>query len=233
MPICKHCGVEIEAEFTRCPLCQRPIDSELSQSSEMTSGYNPGYSPLSRHEKSRLFWELTTILHFSALVVTILIDIIDNKRPTWSLYVITSIAASHIFITLLTFTTRKLWIFLPGLLINTLGFLLLIDLYDNGINWFVNPGLPLAGFFILLLGSVMAYTFRTSQKGFNIIAFASLAIGLYCILAEIFIKMANNIEVTLTWSAIVAASILPFALLLFFLHYRLKRGTSLRKFFHL
>ncbi|MCK5821180.1 MAG: hypothetical protein KAH17_04820 [Bacteroidales bacterium] len=233
MSICKHCGVEIEGEFSQCPLCQRPSHSELHQNSTITSAYNPGYSPLSTKEKSRLFWELATILHFSALVVTILIDIITNKRPTWSLYAITSIAASYIFITLLTFTTRKLWIFLPGLLINTLSFLVLIDLYDNGINWFVNPGLPLAGFFIILLGGVMAFAFRTSQKGFNIIALVSLAIGLYCILAEIFIKMANNLEVTLSWSAIVAASILPFALLLFFLHYRLKRGTSLRKFFHL
>jgi len=233
MPICNHCGVEIEGEFSQCPLCQRPAKSELSQKSNTISGYNPGYSPLSPREKNRLFWELTTILHFSALVVTILIDIIANKRPTWSLYAITSITASHIFITLITFTMRKLWIFLPGLLINTLGFLILIDLFDNGINWFVNPGLPLAGFFIALLGSVMAFAFRTRQKGFNIVASASLAIGLYCILAEIFIKMANNLEVTLTWSVIVATSILPFALLLFFLHYRLKRGTSLRKFFHL
>ncbi len=233
MPICKHCGVEIESEFSQCPLCQRHTDPESIQDSDRIADYNPGYSPLSIREKSRLFWELTTILHFSALVVTILIDIIANKRPTWSLYAITSIAASHIFITLLTFTTRKLWIFLPGLLINSLGFLVLIDLYDNGINWFINPGLPLAGFFIVLLGSVMIYALRTSRKGFNIIASASLAIGLYCMIAEIFIKMANNIDVSLTWSVIVAASILPFSLLLFFLHYRLKRGTSLRKFFHL
>ena len=233
MPICNHCGVEIENGFSECPLCQRPTGSQKTQLTNSFSGYNPGYSPLSIKEKSRLFWEITTILHFSALVVTLLIDIIANKRPTWSLYAITSIAASHIFFTLIIFTLKKLWIFLPGLLINSLGFLLLIDLYHNGINWFVNPGLPLAGFFVVLLGMVMAFSYRTRQKGFNIIASASLAIGFYCILAEIFIKLANHIEVTLSWSVIVATSILPFSLLLFFFHYRLKRGTSLRKFFHL
>ncbi len=233
MPICNHCGVEIESNYTQCPLCQRSTESKDLGETIPTSGYNPGYSPLSIREKSRLFWELTTILHVSALIVTLLIDIIANKRPTWSLFAITCITASLIYITLLIFTTRKLWLFLPGLLINTLGFLLLIDLLDHGLNWFVNPGLPLAGFFIVLLGMVMIYGYRTRQKGFNIIAFASLAIGFYCILAEIFIKMANNIEGNFSWSVIVATSILPFAMLLFFFQYRLKRGTSLRKFFHL
>lgn len=233
MSVCNHCGVEIEDSFSACPLCHRPTDSKNTDSISPVTGYNPGYSPLSTREKSRLFWEIATILHFSALVVTLLIDIISNKKPTWSLYVITSITASLIFITLLIFTTRKLWLFLPGLLVNTLGFLVIIDLLHNGINWFINPGLPLAGFFVVLLGLVLIFSYGTREKGFNIIASTSMAIGLYCILAEIFIKLANNIEVNLSWSVIVAASILPFALLLYFFHYRLKRGTSLRKFFHL
>lgn len=233
MPICKHCGVEIEVGFTQCPLCQQPTGNHSELKQEQASNLNPGYSPLSKKEKARLFWELTSILHFSALVVTLLIDIISNKKPTWSLYAITSITASLVYITLLTFAIRKLWIFLPGLLINTLGFLALIDLYHEGMSWFINPGLPLAGFFIILLGMVMIYGSITREKGFNIIASAAVATGLYGILAEVFIKLAHQIPVSLSWSVIVASSILPFALLLFFLHYRLKRGTSLRKFFHL
>ncbi len=234
MSICSKCGVELEKGLTDCPLCNEPIQhSEDVHTKRDLKPDNPGYTPLTKREKIKLFWELATLFHFSALVVTLLIDIIFNKRPTWSLYVITCISASYVYITLISLSLKKLWIFLPGLLINSLGFLVLVDLFDNGINWFLNPGLPLAGFFVVLLGLIMFYGYRTRQKGFNIIAIAAIAIGIYCILAEIFISLATTNEVNLSWYVIVDVSILPISLFLFFFQYRLKRGRSLHRFFHL
>jgi len=232
MSICQHCGVEIADEAAPCPLCQEsPIPDNYIKKNR--NPYLKDDSPLTHKQKVRLFWELSTILHFSALVVTILIDLVTNKKPTWSLYAITSITASFVYITLLSYTVKKLWIFLPGLLINSLGFLALIDLYYEGMNWFVNPGLPLTGFFVLLLGLVLYFSYSTREKGFNIIAAISIAIGIYCLIIETFVALAISEPVSLSWSAIVATSILPFSLLLFFFHYRLKRGTNLKKFFHL
>ena len=234
MAVCKKCGVELEKGLKVCPLCNEAADQvEAPIPGQKSESYNPGYSPLTRHEKARLFWEIATLFHFSALAVTILIDLITSGKLSWSLYVATCVLASYIYITLITLSYRKLWIFLPGLLINSLGLLVLVDLFDSGINWFVNPGLPLAGFFVALLGLVMFYAYRARQIGFNIVAFAALAVAAYCILAEIFISLAKTHEVSLSWSVIVAACILPFSLFLFFFHYRLKRGTSLRRFFHL
>jgi hypothetical protein len=37
----------------------------------------------------------------------------------------------------------------------------------------------------------------------------------------------------LGWSLIVFACILPVAVILFYIHYRLNRGTDLRRFFHI
>lgn len=232
MTVCKKCGIELEKGLEICPLCNEPQGEKVL---EKPQGYNvnPGYKPLSRKERARLFWEISGLLHFSALVVTILIDLITTKGLSWSLYAVTCIVASFVYITLIFLGYKKLWIFLPGLLINSLGLLVLIDLFDGGIYWFVNPGLPLAGFFVVLLGFVLLYSYRTRQKGFNIVAFSSLAIGIYCILAEVFISLALTGDVKLSWSVIVGASILPFSLFLFFFHYRLKRGTSLKRFFHL
>lgn len=232
MTVCKHCGIEVEATSGPCPLCQKPIDAQAPDQNDPVDHLSDT-SRLSSIQKTRLFWELMSILHFSALVVTLLIDLITNKKLTWSLYAITSITASFIYITLLSFTLRKLIIFLPTLLINSLGFLFLIDLYHEGVNWFVNPGLPLAGFFVLLLGLLMIFAGKTRERGFNIIGAAALAVGIYCILAETFVELAANDTPSLSWSVIVAASLLPFALILFYFHYRLKRGTSLRRFFHL
>ena len=232
MTICKKCGVELETGLESCPLCQEPQEDQRLENT-IDKNENPGYSPLSRKEKARLFWEISGLLHFSALTVTILIDLITSKVLSWSLYAVTCILASFVYITLIFLGYKKLWVFLPGLLINSLGLLVLIDLFDGGIDWFVNPGLPLAGFCIVILGFVLLYSYRTRQKGFNIIAFSSLAIGIYCILAEIFISLAVSGTAKLSWSVVVGASILPFSLFLFFFHYRLKRGTSLKRFSHL
>ena len=110
MPICDHCGVEISDGSAPCPLCQeKPKSNEKSRKSK--NPYLKDDTPLTHGQKVRLFWELSTILHFSALVVTILIDLITNKKPTWSLYALTSITASFVYITLLSYTVKKLWIF--------------------------------------------------------------------------------------------------------------------------
>lgn len=189
--------------------------------------------PLTLNEKVRLFWELSGILHFSGLVVTFLVDLILHGKPGWSLYTTTCLSASFVYITLLVFLPRRTFWFLAGLLINTLLMLFFLDWLSPLESWFVLPALPLTGFFVLLLGLVMYFVKVTRKKGFNIIAVASLAIGIYIMLIDFSISWAIGSSKHISWSVIVAASILPFSLFLFYFHYRLNRGTSLRRFFHL
>lgn len=233
MNLCPNCGIELDSGFAECPLCHARIKDQPG-SKEKIPVTDPGQDrPLSSREKLHLFWEVSGILHFSSIVMTILIDIILNKKPGWSLIATTALAASFVYITLLVYATRHLLIFLVGLFLNTLALVFILDELHNGLNWFVMPGLPLAGFFILMLGCVLVFIKFTRQSGFNIIAVISLAIGIYVMIIEMSVSYAANKVITLSWSVIVAASILPFALILLYFHYRLKRGTSLRKFFHL
>jgi len=233
MPICKNCEVEFDTSLIHCPLCDTPQGQENHKFDANTQvRYNPGYEPLTSKEKSRIFWEVAGLFDFSALVVVLLIDLILTKRIGWSSFAMTSLVTSFIYITLIVFTTRKLWLFLGGLFLNTVALLLLLDFFDGGINWFL-AGLPIAGSFVFLLGLVMAFIYYSKEKGFNIIAFAAIAIGIFCISVEVIIRLNAGQALSLSWSIIVATALLPFALILLFMHYRLKRGTSLRKFFHL
>jgi len=233
MQICQNCGVELDQDIKQCPLCQHTIGDKPSEGNPIKTAYPNPENPLNLKEKLHLFWELSGILHFSGLVVTFLVDLILHGSPGWSWYVVAIITSSFIYITLLVFLTRKLFLFLLGLLANTLALLFAIDWINEGISWFVLPGIPLAGFFILLLGLVLFFIRYTRQRGFNVIAVISISIGIYITLIEMSIAWTTSTPVRLTWSIIVAISILPFALFLFYFHYRLKRGTSLRKFFHL
>ncbi|MCD6331952.1 MAG: zinc ribbon domain-containing protein [Bacteroidales bacterium] len=229
---CPQCGVELESSYQTCPLCNEPLTLKKNEKIVLQPVYPGQKRPLNTHEKLHLFWELAGILHFSGLVVTFLVDLILHGKPGWSLYTITGITASYVYITLLIFLTRKTFWFLAGLLANTLALLFVIDWLHNSISWFIIPGLPLAGFFILLLGLVMVFIRLTRQRGFNVIGVVSLAIGIYIMLIELSIEMTHGVPLKLSWSVIVAAAILPFSLILFYFHYRLKRGTNLQRFFH-
>jgi hypothetical protein len=233
MKICPNCGIELESGYVKCPLCHYDLDADKNSSSDTVTAYPGQDKPLSKKEKLHLFWELSGIFHFSGIVMTLLIDIMLHKQPGWSLIVLTCGLASYAYITLLVFTTRKLLLFLAGILLNTLALLFFLDLLHNGINWFFMPGLLLGGCFVLILGAVLVFIRRTRQRGFNIIAAISVAIGIYVMIIEMSISLSLHHQFKLSWSVIVASSILPFALFLLYFHYRLKRGTSLRKFFHL
>lgn len=230
---CANCGIELESNFRHCPLCHTPFETGPHNEENIKPVYPSQEKPLTARERLHLFWELSGLLHFSAAAVTLLIDIVINKKPEWSLFCLLGIAASYIYITLLVFTIRKTLFFLTGLLVNTLILILAIDWLNNGITWFFIPGIPLVGFFVILLGLVLLFIRSTSQRGFNVIAVCSVAFGLYIMSIELSLELADGIPLSLSWSAIVAAAILPFALFLLYFHYRLKRGTSLRKFFHL
>lgn len=233
MNTCPKCGIELESAFETCPLCHESLGDSKSASNDRQPVYPSQERPLTVRERLILFWELSGILFFSALVVTFLVDLILHGKPGWSLYTITSLTASFIYITLLIYTTQRLLLFLSGLLLNTLALLLIIDILHNGLSWFFLPGVPLAGFFILLLGMVLLFIKNARQKGFNVIGLISLAIGIYIMLIELSIAWTKSLPVKVSWSVIVAASLLPFSLFLFYFHYRLKRGTNLHRFFHL
>jgi hypothetical protein len=70
-------------------------------------------------------------------------------------------------------------------------------------------------------------------KGFNILAFAFVILSGFCIVSEVFIDKYLYDTVEIRWSAIVAVSILPIALVLLFVHYRMKKGKRLDSYFHI
>jgi hypothetical protein len=104
----------------------------------------------------------------------------------------------------------------------------------NGrLSWFVVPALPLAVFLILFIALIILFSRLTRHKGLNIIAAVSVAIAIYIVVIDVCISWIEHRTFSPSWSIVVASAILPFALFLLYFHYRLKRGTSLRKFFHL
>lgn len=233
MNLCTNCGVELDKDVITCPLCGLTEGKELIFEKTYQSEHYPSdIILLHKKETRRNIWELSGIIAFSGIVVCSIVDLVIGKSLSWSLFADTSVLAVWICLTLILLAFKKYFIVIPGLLVTILTMLFLFDIFSRPVNWFYGIGLPVT---IALFVSISIITLLWNVahfKGFNILAIAFLVLSVFCIVAEIFIDKYLFNSVTIRWSAIVAVSILPIAIVLLFIHYRMKKGNRLDSYFH-
>lgn len=232
MLICSNCGVELDDSSEECPLCGRDPRSEQAkegqQSEQVTAALNnPG------KENRKYLWELSGIITFSGIVICTIVDLLTVKGLSWSLLSDVSLLAVWTIITLFHFFYRQPFILVPGLLLSVLGFLFLTDLFAPGISWFFPVALPVTLALAVSVAIIIALYKGCNFKGLNIIASGFLVLSGFCIITEIALDKFFSGNVDLRWSLLTAVSTLPFASVLFFYHYRLKKGKQLDSFFHI
>lgn len=230
--ICPNCGVELDRGLESCPLCG---DKKIEDDTRViqTEGYPSEILKLDARERARFRWELSGIIAASGIIVSLVVDLVIGRGISWSVYPVTVLAALWIYLTLSIYARKKWWILLPGLTLNTLMLLLMIDLASAPVSWFVQMSLPFTLSFFILTGIVMFISARSRFKGFNLLAIIAIAVGVQCVIFEIFIDLFMNGSVDIEWSAITAATLIPFSAILMFVHYRLKKGMNLKSYFHI
>jgi hypothetical protein len=233
MSYCTNCGVELDNELITCPLCGFSAGNEDNTEDTIKSEHYPSdIILLYKKETRRHIWELSGIISFSGIAVCTIVDFVIRKSLTWSLYADTSILAAWICLTLILLTFRNYFIIIPGFLFTILSTLFLFDIFSQPVNWFYGIGLPLT-MTLFVCVSIMVVLWKVAHfKGFNILAFAFFVLSGFCIVSEVFINKYLFDNVGIRWSAIVAVSLLPIALVLLFVHYRMKRGKRLDSYFH-
>jgi hypothetical protein len=233
MSYCTNCGVELEKDLRSCPLCGftpgTSVKTETDTSSEL---YPSDIILLYKKETRRNIWELSGIISFSGIAVCTIVDFIVHKSLSWSLFADTSILGSWICLTLILLAFRKYFVIFPGLLLTILSMQLLFDLFIPPLGWFYALGLPITVAFFICAGIVILLWKAAHLKGFDILAIAFLVFAGFCILCEVFIDKYAFGKVDIRWSAVVAISVLPLALVLLFVHYRMKKGKRLDSYFH-
>jgi RNA polymerase subunit RPABC4/transcription elongation factor Spt4 len=229
MRICKNCGVELDDNMEVCPLCD---ENDETKPGRKTVIYPSDALSMAKKDSRKYAWELSGVLTLSGIIISIMVDLVFEKGLSWSLYSVTSLLYVWTSITIIFFARKKPFILLSGLLLVTLGMLVLIDMFDKPIKWFGPIALPIAVTFFALVAMVILSIKNARYKGFNILAVIMLALCLLCLTSELFIDLAVYGRIAIKWSAIVTAALLPVSMVLLFLHYRLKRGRRLDGFFH-
>jgi len=240
MTYCKNCGVELDEKMSFCPLCGETAgeitakkDQHIAVEARTDEKLLSGYGSLTQKQRRKLFWELSGIILMSGIVVTLIIDLILNNSITWSRYSITVCLVLFVNTTLITFLRHRLILLFAGSFVSTSILLVLFDLYNANIGWGVKFGIPILFSFYIVTLLLTVLIRHCKQHGFNVLAFSFLAAGLFTMCIETIISVNSQKYFYLHWSIIVMVCMIPISAILLFIHYRLKRGNDLKRFFHI
>ena len=235
MPYCSKCGVEVDNDVIKCPLCQfkiPEIDGLISEPSKFPIAINE-YPQQLVDLKIKIFKSIAIFLS-STVIILLLLNRKISGEITWSKY------TSLIFLAMIIYaffcfgfikSFRKSF---TGVTITTIVLLFLIDIIKDGLTWFVPVGLPitLAIFFIVMI--IVYISKRSRSRGLNVIAYSLLGVSILCLIIEFCLTNYVYGFVDLSWSTIVCVQLFALAVILLYIHYRFpeKYKNRIKRFFH-
>lgn len=231
MAICKTCGVDIGNEEV-CPLCNKPVNSEFNGEELPKNPFEKHLVPISAEKRFQIFEVLSVSILIAALAV-IIVNVVIEGKLSWSWYPLISLVLVWIFSGSSVLLSQKQWLVA---LIDVAGlsvFLYALDVLTGQAVWFWRLALPMIGGLIVALAIVLCAYALAKRKGLNIIGWILLAIAELCIVIEASISIYTKNQIKLFWSSITASALLPVALFLFYIHYRVAKSVTLKKLFHL
>lgn len=238
MPYCSRCGVEVQVEAVKCPLCDSaiqkfPDDPAPGRSFPEDELIVHHYPRMNRKERLQLASVITTFGMLVPVLITIAVDLMTNKRITWSLYPVVSLFACLLIVLTALFSGRHpiklIWIVFL-ILIGTLQTMVLLSLIPAVSG---NIGGPILFFSALCSHITVMVSKKSKRRGSNIAAFILIAIGLLCLFTDMWINTRLFDHTRPGWSLIVLAATQPITLILLYLHYRKEKNSILKKYFHI
>ncbi|NBC29511.1 MAG: hypothetical protein GVY29_05910 [Spirochaetes bacterium] len=232
MKSCPHCGVRIEQDPPRCPLCNAPLDDGDNASHDERSVESVGPVLVTR---PRLWLtEVFTLLAAVAAIVVFAADFAFGFRLSWARIPLAALAYAWIVTIAILWLRRNGPLLGTALTAGTLGLLLSLDLFIPGEAWFVPLALPLVILAVLIISAIVL---TVRLRGLSVLPSIALALvggGLYSAGLEILLHRFFEQALRVSWSIVVVACAVALALVLLLIHRRLReRHASLERVFHL
>ena len=229
MAYCSRCGVEVEAGTGECPLCGAPI--QRLDDEEPEPGRYPAVQPMPGRQIRLLTWMVSTVALLSAALTFVGLDVVLNHRFSWSLYPATGAGVLWIFVTLVVLLARRPIFVIVGQAVATAGFLVLIDLFDARLGWFMPLGLPIVA--VVTGASLLVWlAARLSRRSPAMITAAVLVgCGAGSVLIDLLVS-AHLGSASISWSLIALGAVTPPVAFLLYFHWRLRQRIDLARLLH-
>ncbi len=214
MTYCVNCGVQLNNDAAKCPLC----DTIVLHPGRRTENYAENSHALPKQPAAEAFdrglWsKLISITLLTPVILSILVDWLFNHDLSWSLYA----AASLIFvwswsITLFIFKQNRLLKWNPFGAVTILIFLFTIEKLSGAHGWFLTIALPITIAFFTLLTLLTFFIRNNFLRELQIPAAIIFAIGIFCILIDGSISLYTTSTIKLDWSLIMMTTCTAFGL---------------------
>lgn len=228
-----------------CPLCEEAVMAGATAKEKSAKEKRPDYKKAGKSRQSRFetsqmsrpqrkaTWELVSIIIILLILATTLINYIINKEISWSEYPVAVCLIIFSYVSSFAFLNKRREIQLISAFFTASVFIIGLDALTGSESWALQLGVPLL-FFANMIVMGLLFVFRSSgQRGINLIAYSFLAAALLCISIEATVDRYASGHINLVWSLIVSACLFPVAVVLLFMHFRLKKGRDLNKTFHI
>ncbi len=235
MAYCPNCGVELAKDALSCPLCGAGLQAHEEEKPHFAEIIiDPAdKEKLSVAERRMILWEMRSVSLAIAAIAVLSIDLVLERRLSWSLYPLFSLAYLWIVSSAARFFHRGA---VPvastaaiGLPILCIGF----NWIQGGTAWSVTIALPVI---LVFEAGAALWTwafFTVKRRGLNLVAFGLAFAAGICMAIEVTLDLAASRPVVLQWSAIVGFCLLPVAAFLLYIHYRAGRKSSFRRIFRI
>lgn len=237
MPYCSRCGVEVEPNKEKCPLCDTKIQELEDEEIEYTSKYpeeviDEEEKPKRTSKQIRIIsFEIISFILLMPLLITLSTDLIINKTMTWSWYPFSALILAWFLISIPLVFPKNPFIIVPGEVIPLTLFLLVIDYLDDPahtLNWYIDLALPTVALTLVIVTGVVIGSIKSKNKGLNIAAYVLFAISVTCLGLDLIIMSHLGIP-TPGWSLFVLTPGILVGGFLLYLHFRIIRRTDLKR----
>jgi hypothetical protein len=203
MTLCTSCGAEAEGGDT-CPRCGMALPADRSAKGlALASGIVGAACGLGAS-------------------VLLIVDYAEHGAISWSLVGLASCALAWILIGFPMLTYRRPSLFLSVMGASVLAYLWILGKLIGG-DWFMPLALPIT-VAAMASGSLSALLcLRVKRRGPNLASFILFGATLACLAVENILSLHFQGSWSFTWSAIVAVSALPTAVLLLGIQKRLRQ----------
>lgn len=232
MSYCSKCGVKVDSNVKKCPLCNIPIHHFDNSPSSGNYPERKNKASMTNKQIRTLTWHILSLIFTISFLIVLSVDLVINSKITWSGYPMTGIGAAWLITTFILLFLRKPLIIVIGNSFSILCCLLLIDIFDGNLNWFLQLGLPIWGMVTAIVVTIFILIITLKNPGAEVTGIAFILIGFFCIGLELLVSAFMG-NISLKWSFIVLSIMLPLGSFLIIYHYALRKKYDLSKVFHI
>jgi len=200
MAYCIKCGVELSESEEKCPLCNTVVFHPDLPPQSGKRPYPPYRAEREETMKSSGVLFILTFIFFSAMAMTLIINLSVNGAVTWGGYPTGALLVIYFSVIFPMWFKRPNPVICAGADFAAVALYLMYINYITEGNWFVTFALPVTGGLAFITVGAIALLWYLKRGHLYVFSGIFMALGLFAVLLERLINYTFSFRTNLIWS---------------------------------